>query len=261
MGVGHLGNAMHVGHIAGHVGGRGHGDVLHLVLRKELLDLVVDDAALVVHLGVDHPAAVAPGQVVGVVLGARGEHHIVWALNQRRCQLVEAIGAGVDVEAGVELGVGAHEREHLVARLVEEVGGDVALGREAPADGPVGGKAGGDLVQHGGEGGRGGGVVEADLRLTRTVLQRDGLVDAHHVAADVVDRVSFRCRRSCRRGRGFRRGRGRAVGSRFGLRGAVGASGKGGCGCERAEGEHLQGRASVERVHGASFPSEEDSPC
>ena len=192
--VGHLRDPVHVRHIPGHVGGRRHGDDLHRVFLQQPLDLLIDDPALFVHLGVDHLAALPPAQVVGVVLHPGGQHDVVRAPDQGGGQLVQAVRRIVHIEHGIggSLRFQSHEGQHLAPGVLVDLRGNVRLRGVSPPDGAVGQQLFVDLVHDRLQGRRGSRVVEIDHRPHRPVSQRHRFVDADHVFPDIIDGIGYR---------------------------------------------------------------------
>ena len=95
------GDTVHVCHISRHIGSRCHGNILHVVLLQQPFDLVIPDPAQVIHFRVDYTAAFTPGEVVGMMLDARCQNKIIFAFDQGRGKLVQAVGCIVDIKTGV----------------------------------------------------------------------------------------------------------------------------------------------------------------
>ena len=196
--VGHRSHAVHIRNVSRHVGGRGHGDVVHVVLLEHPFKVIVIDPALFVHLGVDHPAALPPRQVVGVMLDPRGQDQIVLALDQRRSQLVQSVRRVVDIEAGIPLRIRSDKGQDLVPGFVVQIRGVVRFLGKPSSDGAVHGQLGIDLIHHRLKGRSGGRVVKIDQRFRAAVLQFDRFIDPDDIAADIVDGIRPPGRRSVR---------------------------------------------------------------
>ena len=99
--VSHLCDAVNVRDIACYVGSGRDCYVLDLVLLEHLFDLVILDASLIINIGVDDLAAVAPGKIVRVMLHAGCEDDVFLARNECGSELVEAVSRAVYIYASV----------------------------------------------------------------------------------------------------------------------------------------------------------------